>query len=61
MAAQRDQMFPRKPIEKELPPIREEEENASPVTNPKAADQPQQPKPAEQTPPQSNQQKPPKR
>jgi hypothetical protein len=54
-------MFPRKPIEKELPPIREEEENASPVTNPKAADQPQQPKPAEQQPPKSNQQKPPKR
>ena len=55
LAAQRDQMFPRKPIEKELPPIREQEENASPVTNPKAADQPQQPKPPQQ------QQRPPKR
>jgi carboxypeptidase Q len=61
LAAQRDQMFPRKPIEKELPPIRDEEENASPVTNPKAADQPQPPKPAEQGPPKSNQQKRPKR
>ena len=66
LAAQRDQMFPRKPIEKELPPIPEEQENVSPVTNPKAADQPQQPKPAEERPPQpnkppqSNQQKPPK-
>lgn len=66
LAAERDQMFPRKPIEKELPPIQEQEENASPVTNPRAADQPQQPKPAEQRPaqpnepPQSNQQKPPK-
>jgi len=66
LAAQRDQMFPRKPIEKELPPIPEEQESVSPVTNPKAADQPQQPKPAEERPPQpnkppqSNQQKPPK-
>ena len=34
LAAQRDQMFPRKPIEKELPPVREQEENASPVTHP---------------------------
>jgi len=61
LAAQRDQMFPRKPIEKELPPIREQqEENASPVTNPKAADQPQQPKPPQQKPPQQpQQQKPP--
>ncbi|HZD94424.1 MAG TPA: M20/M25/M40 family metallo-hydrolase [Candidatus Sulfotelmatobacter sp.] len=56
MAAQRDQMFPRKPIEKELPPPpppAEDEENAnppSPVTNPAAADRPQQPKPAEQRP-----------
>jgi carboxypeptidase Q len=55
MAAQRDQMFPRKPIEKELPPTppSEDEENAaptSPVTNPAAADRPQQPKPAEQRP-----------
>lgn len=49
MAAQRDQMFPRKPIEKELPPIREQqEENASPVTHPAAADQPRQPKPPQQ-------------
>jgi carboxypeptidase Q len=67
LAAQRDQMFPRKPIEKELPPLpRDEEENAaSPVTNPAAADQPQQPKPAEERPPQpseppkANQPKPP--
>src|SRR5689334_18322541 len=56
MAAQRDQMFPRKPIEKELPPTppAEDEENAapaSPVTNPAAADRPQQPRPAEQRPP----------
>jgi cell division septation protein DedD len=52
MAAQRDQMFPRKPIEKELPPppLAEDDENASPVTNPAAADRPQQPKPAEQRP-----------
>jgi carboxypeptidase Q len=53
MAAQRDQMFPRKPIEKELPPTppSEDEENAapaSPVTNPAVADRPQQPKPTEQ-------------
>jgi carboxypeptidase Q len=61
MAAQRDQMFPRKPIEKELPPIppAEDEENAapaSPVTNPAVADRPQQPReprPAEQRPPQA--------
>jgi hypothetical protein len=53
MAAQRDQMFPRKPIEKELPPVpppSDDEENASPVTNPAAADRPQQPRPAEQRP-----------
>jgi carboxypeptidase Q len=48
LAAQRDQMFPRKPIEKELPPVREQEENASPVTHPKAADQPKQPQPPQQ-------------
>ncbi len=55
MAAQRDQMFPRKPIEKELPPPPppEDEENASPVTNPATADRPQQPRPAEQRPPQA--------
>jgi hypothetical protein len=55
MAAQRDQMFPRKPIEKELPPPppAEDDENASPVTNPAAADRPQQPRPAEQRPPQA--------
>jgi hypothetical protein len=56
MAAQRDQMFPRKPIEKELPPpppVSDEDENASPVTNPAAADRPQQPRPAEQRPPQA--------
>ena len=53
MAAQRDQMFPRKPIEKELPPpppAEDEENPPSPVTNPAAADRPQQPKPAEQRP-----------
>jgi hypothetical protein len=50
-AAMRDQMFPRKPIEKELPPLprdRDEDEQgapANPVTNPAAADQPPQPKP----------------
>jgi carboxypeptidase Q len=67
LAAQRDQMFPRKPIEKELPPQpRDEEENApSPVTNPAVADQPPQPKPAEEKPPhqaeppKANQPKPP--
>jgi len=43
-AAMRDEMFPRKPIEKELPPPpREESDNASPVTNPAAADRPQPP------------------
>jgi carboxypeptidase Q len=61
MAAQRDQMFPRKPIEKELPPPppAEDDENAapaSPVTNPAVADRPQQPKPADQRP---SEQKPP--
>jgi carboxypeptidase Q len=53
MAAQRDQMFPRKPIEKELPPpppLPDDEENASPVTNPAVADRPQQPRPPEQRP-----------
>ena len=55
MAAQRDQMFPRKQIEKELPPAppAEDDENAapaSPVTNPAVADRPQQPRPAEQRP-----------
>ena len=49
LAAQRDQMFPRKPIEKELPPTppAQDEENAapaSPVTNPAVADRPQQPR-----------------
>jgi hypothetical protein len=61
MAAQRDQMFPRKPIEKELPPTppSQDEENAapaSPVTNPAVADRPQQPReqrPPEQRPPQA--------
>jgi Zn-dependent M28 family amino/carboxypeptidase len=52
-AAMRDQMFPRKPIEKELPPppTGDEEEQgrpASPVTNPAAADQPRQPNPPPQ-------------
>jgi carboxypeptidase Q len=59
LAAQRDQMFPRKPVEKELPPtppLQDDEENAaSPVTNPAAADRPQQPKPAEQRPAQQAQ------
>jgi hypothetical protein len=43
MAAQRDQMFPRKPIEKELPPPPpvEDEDNAAPA------------RPAEQRPPQA--------
>jgi carboxypeptidase Q len=60
LAAQRDQMFPRKPIEKELQPLPpDEEENApSPVTNPAAADRPQQPKPAEERPSQQQQQPP---
>ena len=60
LAAQRDQMFPRKPIEKELPPLprAEDEENApSPVTHPAVADRPQQPKPTQENPPQP--QKPP--
>jgi carboxypeptidase Q len=63
LAAQRDQIFPRKPIEKELQPLpTDEEENApSPVTNPAAADRPQQPKPAEERPPQQQQQQPPQR
>jgi Zn-dependent M28 family amino/carboxypeptidase len=52
-AAMRDQMFPRKPIEKELPPppTGDDEEQgrpASPVTNPVAADQPKQPNPPPQ-------------
>ena len=47
MAAQRDQMFPRKPIEKELPPIvLADDENAAP---PPAAGQAPQP-PAQQNP-----------
>lgn len=50
-AAMRDQMFPRKPIEKELPPTpRDQEEEASPVTNPAAADRPREPRPAEERP-----------
>ncbi|HLK52586.1 MAG TPA: hypothetical protein VKU42_03975, partial [Candidatus Angelobacter sp.] len=55
MAAQRDQMFPRKPIEKELPPTPPPTDDASqsPVTNPAVADRPQQPKPADQRPPQA--------
>jgi carboxypeptidase Q len=56
MAAQREQMFPRKPIEKELPPPPPAEGDAasqSPVTNPALADRPQQPKPADQRPPQA--------
>lgn len=56
LAAQRDQMFPRKPVEKEVPPLALEDESdaASPVTNPAAADQPHEPRPAEQRPPQPN-------
>ena len=50
MASVRDKMFPRKPIEKELQPLpRDEEDQAeqgSPVTNPAAADRPQEPQPA---------------
>jgi carboxypeptidase Q len=47
MAAERDQMFPRKPIEKELPPTPPADDAASqsPVTNPAVADRPQQPRP----------------
>ena len=61
-AAQREQMFPRKPIEKELPPPRrleddDQAEEGSPVTNPAAADRPQEPRPPQQNPP--NQQRPP--
>ena len=52
-AAMRDQMFPRKPIEKELPPLPDDQ--ASPVTNPAAADRPAQPLPAEQKPSDQNQ------
>jgi Zn-dependent M28 family amino/carboxypeptidase len=49
-AAMRDEMFPRKPIEKELPPPpQEQDDNASPVTNPAMADRPQPP--AQQPPP----------
>jgi carboxypeptidase Q len=50
-AAMRDEMFPRKAIEKELlpPPPPEQDDNASPVTNPAAADRPQPP--AQQPPP----------
>ena len=46
MAAQRDQMFPRKPIEKEiapLPPLEDEERPSSPVATPAAAGRPQRP------------------
>jgi carboxypeptidase Q len=49
-AAMRDQMFPRKPIEKEVAPRPRDEEEASPVTNPAVADRPQEPRPAEQRP-----------
>jgi carboxypeptidase Q len=55
-AAMRDKMFPRKPIEKELPPppAKDEEDQApdSP-SNPAPADQPMQPKPTQNPPPQS--------
>lgn len=62
LAAQRDQMFPRKPVEKELPPPPppEDEENASPVTNPAAADRSQQPRPVEPKPQQQPPQRPPR-
>jgi carboxypeptidase Q len=43
-AAMRDEMFPRKPIEKELPPAPQaQDDNASPATNPPVADRPQPP------------------
>jgi hypothetical protein len=61
-AAMRDKMFPRKPIEKELPPRRGEDENAdegSPVTNPAAADRPQQPQAPPDQQQRPNQQRPP--
>jgi carboxypeptidase Q len=48
MAAQRDQMFPRKPIEKELPPPPpvEDDDNAAPAAQPRPAGPPQaQPSP----------------
>jgi carboxypeptidase Q len=47
-AAMRDQMFPRKLIEKELPPPPppdEDQDQGSPVTNPAAADRPQEARP----------------
>jgi len=47
-AAMRDQMFPRKPIEKPLPPVQDDQ--VSPVTNPAAADRPAQPLPAQPLP-----------
>jgi Zn-dependent M28 family amino/carboxypeptidase len=52
-AAMRDQMFPRKPIEKALPPVQDDQ--VSPVTNPAAADRLAQPLPAEQRPVEQNQ------
>ncbi len=52
-AAMRNQMFPRKPIEKPLPPVQDDQ--VSPVTNPAAADRPAQPLPAEQRPVEQNQ------
>jgi hypothetical protein len=58
MASMRDQMFPRKPIEKELPPpTRDEEEQgapANPTTNPGAADRPSRPNPTDQAKPPQN-------
>jgi carboxypeptidase Q len=53
MASQREQMFPRKPVEPPLPPVPPAEDE-SPVTNPAVADRPQapaQPTPTPQRPP----------
>jgi hypothetical protein len=54
-AAMRDQMFPRKLVEKEIapPPPDEDQDQGSPITNPAAADRPQEARPA--APPQQNQ------
>lgn len=62
-AAMRDKMFPRKPIEKELPPPRrgddDEAGDGSPVTNPAAADRQQQPQAPPDQQQRPNQQRPP--
>ncbi len=51
-AAMRDEMFPRKPPEKDLPPPQNADNNASPVTNPAAADRPRRPASPPNRPPQ---------